>query len=232
MYALLQKGRFLVQSGRLPQHIDAPAAENLLTFPDRYRGWPIRLAVMVARVEKLEAPADISPPPSWRGDRKIWKLACYTAQTPQMPLLAFTAIEPASVAQNLDDTRKPPRLQHCEINGYFYKVHRGEDVSGRQRDFPVILAWNVEPITSSMGQPVPPQFAWVLILVLLMGVFLFAKVLARKATPSPAASWRERAFEHDSSQNKGKEEVNPALVAAVRQSLNEEEPNEVPHGQG
>jgi hypothetical protein len=235
LYALLAKAKAIAAKGVPLWQIDRPAVDNLLAHPARYRGWPVVVRLRIARVEKLLPPKDITPPPSWPKDRPVWKLACYAPAAiagRDVPLLVFTLVEPPGGASGqAGDDRPEDTPRDCDVGGYFYKVARGEDVSGRERNFPVILAWSFTPAGTGIGGLSAEKAPWLVILLALLALFVVVQRLSRRAgKASERAMGGTLIDRRPPGAPEGPGEINPALLDALREGRDKEGGNE-PHGE-
>jgi len=225
LYMMLDKAALMAH---LPspsvESLDHPSADNLLRHPQRYRGWPVRLDVNILRVEELTSPKDITAPPDWPADKSVWKMAGYIPSatgTNDTPLLVLSTGAPEALGQpssvGPDGEGYYDHHRTLTAAGFFYKLYRGQDDSGRTRDFPVLIAWSFENTQSQSGIALPGNFG-IMILVGLVVFYVFARRWARRATgPEPTYHYRPlredlHEPERQASNNRGKE--NPRAADA------------------
>ena len=164
-----------------PTDLDLPGYGNILAQPDRYRARPIRLSLRVGRVQEMTpgqktTPADLRPWP--RADGKpLWWVECFDASADNpghRPLILLSIIEPPLPAGKDDPQggRMYPKLPPLEAVAALYKIYSWVDRDGQDRDYPLLLAWQLEPPTSSRpasGTKVPSQQVMLVGLVLMVG---------------------------------------------------------------
>jgi len=233
-YDLLEKARNIAEMHIAQQvPLDRPAGANLLASPARYRGWPMIVPFRVVRVQTLAGPGELSVPPGWPADRKIWQLAGYVPNgtgKKDLPVLVFTTVKPKALGKPLSvdaaGEEHYPLSKKYEVAGFFLKVYRTKDRTGRVTDLPVLIAWSIEPVASPARQS-PRKGNWlvVAIVAMLVGYMLIKRMTIRRSRQdrdefqygslsrepdSPAAG------PSDSSDADNRTEVNPALVDAIR----------------
>ncbi len=244
-YVLLeQAGRLagLADPNALPA-LDRPAYASLLQRPGRYRAEPIALGVRVIAVQKLAVGAGLSATPRWPADRPIWELQCGWADADypaDSPLRIFSVVDPAPLLGPPSRSGRDGRSYSLGANNYapamrlhalFFKVVRAEDREGNQRDFPVAVAWSMEPSAQPPAVPAAGDRpgAWsYLPLVLLAGIGAYALLRVytwklRKAGDrrpryqplrEPATEPAEPAGDAESGEG-ADEDVDPELKSAV-----------------
>lgn len=144
--------------------VDRPAAKNLLKFPLRYRGWPIRARLRVYRTEKLTAGDGLTRTRYWPADRPVWKLDCLHADAKSPfagSIVAFSPIEPKILGEadtiDADGTKFYRGGRQIDVGAIAYKVWLSKDDDGNERQFPVVLIWRLgEPAASERARPFQP----------------------------------------------------------------------------
>ena len=185
-YLLLNKAaRIVERTDQRAGAIDHPAVENLLRYPQRYRGRPIRVKVRVYRVEKLTVGRDLSPSSYWAADRPIWKLSSQIP-SPDDPagglVLAFSTVEPTALGNADRITESGDRIyrngRDVWFSGFSYKVWKRADTQGIPRNYPVMVLWAVDPAAEDTviqsGRSFPVHYGIVLVISLLM-VYLWIR---------------------------------------------------------
>ena len=144
--------------------LEQPSFPNLMAHPTRYRAQPIRLTISVFTMQKF-VPSQTGPfpvTPHWPRDRAVWYLtALNTPVKPdrEQPLMLYCVSDPSLVLGNPSRTEGEAAIyagmgRRVEVAGLFYKIHLakalGED---RQRDYPVVLAWQMSTRLAATGVP-------------------------------------------------------------------------------
>ena len=215
--------------------LDRPAYKNLLERPGRYRGEAVRLVLYLAYVKKL-FPREVNLPESrwWPSDKPIWRLDGFGADTPypaDEPLRIFSVVDPASIisvpqAAQAEEEIKYLRTPAIEVAAVFYKVYtdlsRGDpDSPPTQRNYPVLVAWNIKHANLPGGEPTGtgstagPTSIVLIVAVALAALFIVLKLRARRrGRPRPGTAPSHGAPGPPSS---GSDQVDPKLRAAAEQ---------------
>ncbi|MDY6914519.1 MAG: hypothetical protein SVT52_08705 [Planctomycetota bacterium] len=228
----------LARTAKLPElnaeqfkALDQPDYANLLQRPQHYRGRPIRLPARIYTVKRISPGHGLTPSMWWPPDRPVWILDCLVpaeppGRTADQPIRVLSIVEPAfcqtsGQAPPEEQTSYNVQAERVDLAGVFYKVYRDKDHQGDDRDFPVVLTWQLTPAGWDLASPLPMPPKIMLIfggVILLALVYIFLKLHTRKARriqartvgESPPAAPR-RGDENDSSAN-----VDPLLREAVR----------------
>lgn len=242
----------LDRTARLPDvprqawdRVDAPAAENLLRSPDRYRYQPLRLNVLVYAVEELTIEnGKITASPYWPADKPVWVLYC-TADQPSADdppsLLVYTTQPPNLLGEPNQTEPDGKKLytsgQRIELLGVFFclvrQPSRGDDQQGpTPTNYPVVLAWQLRRTSLLVGSSWQDySLAGILgavIVLLVVGFVMAKKKIRRERNTSDAGrlfgNYKPLREEEPVEPLEGP--VDPDLVSAVEQSHSREHPGE------
>jgi hypothetical protein len=163
--------------------LDWPAWRGLQERPDVYAGRPIRLRVYVVRAIKWEPGKHFVATVDWPRDRgPIWRYDCLNAEAQRPadePFYVLSTTEPNTFLG-------PPREVGLEgdwvysnpnpmmLAGVFYKVYSGTDRAGLTRDYPVVIAWQIQraPVLA-LGGAGGSGLAILIFLLLVVAGFFF-----------------------------------------------------------
>jgi hypothetical protein len=186
--------------------LDAVAYTNLLRNPDRYRYQPLRMTVRVYEVRRLTvADRQIAPNPYWSIDREMWLInAVAQADSPgreaDQPIRIFAARPPRNLpdpSSTAGEVRKFAGGPAYTVAAVFFKFIRTPDRGAEQRDprernYPVLLAWQFEKPTVQ-----PPDKPWeipalltVLGLAAIFGFIVLKKHIRRQKSQN--VGWAHR----------------------------------------
>ncbi|MBN1942128.1 MAG: hypothetical protein JW849_02430 [Phycisphaerae bacterium] len=220
-----------LSAGELHQ-LDNPAWANLLRQPERYRLQPIRLALRVYVVRELTVGRGLRANPYWPAGKPVYELHATILDSPDEPLILYAPQRPAKLgppSETLPDGRvryksAPP----YQAAGVFLQYYTETD--GANRNYPVVLAWQLTPEASSLGllfgtfSQREHWFAWGSILAAILiaaGVFLY---LHRRLRRPPAArsgptfrNYRPLRDEEQAEDHEPDEPVDPDLSEAVKE---------------
>ncbi len=218
--------------------VDSPAAAQLLTNPQRWRGWPVRLQAIVYRIEKLQGRKHLSPSPHWSVNRPVWKLSGTAMSDPNISIVAFSVVNPPRRDQpdSIETDNSGIEVQTFNngtpvvYTGFSYKVWSTKDTEGRVQNYPVIIPWLIGLVipadeASSPGSLGKLYQTVALGMALLIG-YLFLKVYTRrlgKADPSLQRANRIESFDAEPGAETGREtgdaepQIDPLLKAAAEQ---------------
>ena len=180
-----------------------PAVPKLLSDPARFRGRAIRLKLHVSAAQKILPGQGISPTPYWPKDRPFWQLSCVNAvaQYPgDEPVVVIATAEPTFLPRPTKTTPDGSKLYvglgpTIELAGVFYKVCLAKsvgdkDVPSQWRDYPVVLAWQVQTAARAPAKPTGstagPRF-WSMILIIggmAIAFFFLKRNVRRQHQPS------------------------------------------------
>jgi len=230
-YLLAHKAASVALLEQPPQMVmDQPAWQNLMRFPHRYRGWPMQAMLKIYRIEKLTVGEGLSPSPHWPADKCLWKMSgldIMADEPANEPIVVFSVIEPEAFKKSgTSDSRQVqfPDGLIVEVTGFFYKRWRYEDLQGEVRSCPVVLAWNVSPMTSDVSTVLLPRRDWTgEIIAIVLATLLVAYLIVRRYVRRPKHPSTYRAIfpDNEPSEGNGHEEdrqshdVDPLLRQAA-----------------
>lgn len=170
--------------------LDRPAYENLLKRPADYRLRPIRMTVLVNSVRRVEAGDGLAQYSRWwRRGKAAWIIDGMVPRGDDA-LVAERPIRLVSVAPPPELRRDPERTGDdgaslytapgppINAAGVFYKVVTLESRDGAMRDYPVLIAWQLEsarPVGATGFDASTMAIIIVLLLVLLAVGFIVLK---------------------------------------------------------
>ncbi len=227
LWVLTERAEYLAG---LPQAnwpgLDSPDYRNLLTDPAHYRGRGISLTIQPVYLKPVVFTelGDIS------AEKKLWRLDGFVAATDDpadQPVSIFLIANPQSIlgvtgTADTDDQINCATGRAVTISGLFYKTYsdtsRGDHTQGpTQRNYPVIIGWNVFPSPDGEAisfAPVPSQ-NWIAIsIVVILGA---AYVALRVYTTGRAAKAKSA---HRPEVTRTDAEIDPDLVRAAREHRN------------
>jgi len=213
--------------------LDAPAYRSLLHEPQRHRARAMRRRVRVYRVLKMSpgrGHADLGYSPAWPKGRSVWQIYCTGAEVPDPadePMVVFSTVEPTGLGRPDKVTTQEEQMfsrgPEVEIVCVFYKVIEDvEDGSGRRRDYPLLLAWQMFPRTESLHRAVPPGI-WIVaagIGAVAVGYFFLRRHVRRLRRPAASGAAGARATRRAEAAPEGGEpdgSVDPLLKEAAQQ---------------
>ncbi|MHC4561267.1 MAG: hypothetical protein ACYS8X_00675 [Planctomycetota bacterium] len=182
LYFMLDKAsRLPPLAGEDLNALDRPSYHNLVRWPQRYAGRPIRMRVLVQLVQKQTAgaPGELGIDRThWRQGRVAWLIDGFDADGElaiQRPVRIFSVADPTPILPkpvkivNDNEWHYPQTLVEVDLAGVFYKVweheERGtEDTTRRRqpgdiqikqfRSYPIVIAWQLNPVgVSRTRQP-------------------------------------------------------------------------------
>ncbi len=186
--------------------LDVPAYRNMLLRPADYRGRQVRLTMLVYQAYKMALGAEGRLPGY---DGRVWRLEGFNAAAApedrtSEPIIVYSPVDPSAVLGQPDVlessgvARYDRTLPAVRADAYFYKLYRTPDTSGRVRDYPVAVAWQLAKTDQpDKGSPLIQPAN----ILLLLGVLALVFVLMRKRIRrSPARAdergqYRPRRFE-------------------------------------
>jgi len=224
--------------------LDAPSFRNLVDYPERYRGWAVRANLQILLAEELTAPHDLTPPARWSPNRTVWKLSCYPPRGNSYsgtPVIVFTPIKPAALGKPRKTTEEGehqyPGTKQYRAEGFFYKVCKYEARNGRERYYPVILAWGIDSIDEKPSETEDGSKTMRTLLLFIVGlliIYIFTRRHIRRQSET-AEQYRYRPLreelEGDESLSPGAKgktpgEIDPRLIEATEEYRKKEEPED------
>ncbi len=210
--------------------MDTPSSSQLLTNPQRWRGWPIRSRVIVYKIEKLQGRTHLSPSPHWSVNRPVWKLSGTAMGDPNIAIVAFSGTippqrnEPDSIVT--DETGVEVRTftngTPVEYAGFYYKVWSTKDTEGKVQDYPVIIPWKISLVIPGVKTERPGSLGKLyqtvaLGMALLIG-YLFLKAYTRRLGKAGSSLQRAEKIEStDGETGDAEPRIDPLLKAAAEQ---------------
>jgi len=208
-YMLLSRTADLpaLDAQRLEQ-LPRPAYDHLLRHPELYAAQKMRLRIIPVSVTKLQPGSGMGHSPWWQpADRAVWRIDCLhaAAEYPgNEPLIVFSVVEPVALGKpdkvDEDGNELFLRARRFEAAAVFYKVYETADREGRWRQYPLLLAWQIEPAggTGWLKDAVTTPFVTLMVgMVVTVGVAY--GLLRRRARGAPArppmVEYRPRRFE-------------------------------------
>lgn len=177
-----------IRAGQVPDldisRLAWPDVRSLTRYPQHYYQQPIRLRLKVIMVRRMAPGADLATGPTWPQDRPLWRLDCLSAEgehPKEFPIIVLAVNEPrlSGTPKSLDDgSLFYSNAPTVEVAGIFYKVYNDRDRDGFLRDYPVVLAWQVDKPTGKAAAG--PRFTINPAIMALVGVMVVAFVLVRR----------------------------------------------------
>ncbi|MCE5277221.1 MAG: hypothetical protein ABFD92_16260 [Planctomycetaceae bacterium] len=190
--------------------------QTLLTDPQRYRVKPVGIRVYIVSIEKIEPGVHFMPTPRWsRNNGPIFRIVGFDAEGTG-PLddayQIFCDFNPAEELKlgtpQIEGSREIYPIRHgrksVHVTGLFYKIYRemdsgDADTPPQMRNYPIILAWQMEgpgPAAAQDAAPSSPfgfrsSVAFVIIGALLVA-YIFLVRYSRKSTSGHSLSRRYR----------------------------------------
>ena len=206
-------GVMLGKVARLPrlseddfERLDRPTIRSLTRSGHRYQGAPVRLKVAVYQVQRWTAGKDLTASKSWPAGRPVWRMNCTSAlpnrpRRDQHPLILFSMVDPTQLLGLPDKDADPaaeilyPHGPKIEVAGVFYKIRRvREKRSGRPRDYPMVLAWQIQPTHEWVKDTLANPMIIVLLVVILVMAVAFVFV-SRRIRRGPQATGKGPKYE-------------------------------------
>ena len=246
LFLLLRRAKALPQlDAEQFGSLERPSFRNLLSEPSRYRGRAIRYAVRVNRVRKLAPGKGLPFSRWWRRSESIWQMDCIdgTGKYPgERPLRIYTHLDPTKLlgkAEKLaDEWRYGKEGKLINVAAIFLKVFTAEVAKAEpprptERDYPCMVAWQIQRPSSGgyTAAPIPPLLVLMLvILILLAAAFWWVKRcsrIRREAEENARRALRVTGQEQNEPADEPEEgqQVDPMLKAAAEQ-YRKEHPDE------
>jgi hypothetical protein len=177
------------------RRFDSPAWANLLREPDRYRLQPIRWTLRVYVVRKRTVGKGLRANPYWPDDKPMYEIHATQEGSDDEPVILYAAAPPTDLptpGETLADGRMRYKTGPTFLAaGVFLQWYTEASTDGAKRKYPVILAWQFEPIKGAFGSffgPIPKKeqlYMWgasSLVLIVAVGMFLFVRRRLRRPT--------------------------------------------------
>ncbi|HQL75877.1 MAG TPA: hypothetical protein PLD58_22060 [Phycisphaerae bacterium] len=183
------------------QDVESPSYSNLMAHPSRYRAQAIRMTISVFTSEKLEPTSGGAFPVTshWPRERPVWYLTGLNASLkvdPQQPVMLYATLDPAAALGKPVEVRNQTQVygvpgQRVDVVGLFYKLRRSASEENDERDYPVLLVWQLKAaggggvLGSSGGSIVGVLAVIMLVLALLLGFILLKRRVSRQKASRP-----------------------------------------------
>jgi len=206
--------------------LDAPSYLNLLRHPQRYQGRPIRIRVRVFTASDAAlgpAPADSAPTTGPGRPLTFRRLDCLACNAGEAPIIVYSfarAEEPGKPDRVEDGQAVYNQGRRFELAGVFYRVVTGRDRDGQRRAWPVVLAWQLRPVSQKKAHPAFVQL-FLLAIMLLIGYLIVRRSVRRVVGQQQAPAYRPRRYARAQSELPGGQarprvDVDPRLKAEVQ----------------
>ena len=202
-----------MEGRRLVYGLDHPAYRSLLARPWEYRGRSMQMTVTPANVggiyvRKMLPGKDFTPTRHWTiQDGPIWKIYCFNADSvnPIMePMVVFSTTAPVALGEpdevQSDGTEVFGGRRRLDIAGVFYKIYRQKDRQGTWRNYPVVLAWQIDKSARAPGgdqwqQETRWRWVFAVALLLMMGYMFYKRGIKVSNAPSRKYTYRPLRFD-------------------------------------
>ena len=223
--ALLGSLRVLREQGNSAKSANEPVTSaQLLSSPDDYRAKPVRMQLDVYRVEKMAIGEHLLPSEQWDAS-PIWRLDCVdalSAKPGEQAVVVFTPNEPTAL-MNQPARMLPGGVAEFDVpgrrvivDGVFHKWFWAPSMGNQPRQYPLVLAWRVEPMYGRLSPAdlakVPGVLPVAVALLAAMGWLLFRALRASRRAALPGVSPRA----NQPLQQGDARAVDADLVSAVR----------------
>ena len=188
-------------SDRRLQDVESPSYPNLMAHPARYRAQPVRMTINVFTSEKLQpTPGGAFPVSSyWPKDKPVWYLTGLNAPLkidPKQPVMVYSTADPTPVLgtpvkSNADAHVYALPGRRVNVVGLFYKLRTAPSEDEGERDYPVLLVWQVSgsggggALGSGGTTTIAGLMVAVLVLVLLLGFIMLRRRVSQQKASRP-----------------------------------------------
>lgn len=234
LYVMLRRAACLPQlTDEQYESLSQIAVARLLGSPQKLRGEPTRLRMIVVTSEKWDAAKGLGTSRWWPRDRAVWWMTGFdvTGNTPSNePVAVISLVDPQTILGKplrVDDEGMAvyPIGKVLQLAGVFYKVYtadsRGDATNPpRPTDYPLIVAWQLKKGPSVAGSG--NSFG---LLAILLGVLVLAYVMLRRKAKAVKAAATGRASDYrpptydDQPPTQEPNDIDPELKAAAEELL-------------